>query len=349
MKSITCSFFRSLLLGIACQQRRAVICLFVTVLSTTLAHAESGIERTTAATSPRGTFRIEEERGRDEGRAADVWITTAWIVPASEPTKRVRLGDTYDDSTGRSFHISPDEQWVFATVHIHSQLGGAILYRRKADLQFHLVMADDMEGIYDGPEWKFPANDKPASDRKQGGESDESLSSYGGYQGFIAWSADSARLLVVDVDRERSQKRQERIHHLHYFYCNLRRGTLEHTDYLRTLDCTLRGDDAIKNYVWPASAEPLDPLPPEAQIRGRYEAADRQLNKIYNAVLEREGPEERQKSKQYQRIWLKARDDGAEKFAATGSKAERPSRRLQYLADATQARVRDLEHQLKLQ
>jgi hypothetical protein len=297
-------------------------------------------------TSPRGTFRIEEERARGEGRAADDWITTAWVVPAAEPAKRVRLGDPYDDSTGRSFHISPDEQWIFATVHVHSQMRGAILYRRKADLQFELVMADDMEGIYDGPEWKFPADDRPVTNGEPTGEIEASFC--GAFQDFVAWSADSRRLLVEKRIHERTEKSpHEDIWYLHYFYYNLRSGMREHTDYLRTLNRTLRGNDAVTSHIRPASAEPLDPLPPEAQIRGRYEAADRQLNKMYNAVLEREKPEDREETQKYQRIWLEARDAGAKAFSATGSKAEQARRNLQYLADATESRVSELERHLQ--
>jgi uncharacterized protein YecT (DUF1311 family) len=63
--------------------------------------------------------------------------------------------------------------------------------------------------------------------------------------------------------------------------------------------------------------------------------------------MKREQPEQdKQNHRDYQRVWLKARDKGAEAFAVMGPKADRERRRLEYMADATEARVRELEHNL---
>jgi uncharacterized protein YecT (DUF1311 family) len=120
-------------------------------------------------------------------------------------------------------------------------------------------------------------------------------------------------------------------------------GKLEHTKYLRTLTRTLRSEEAEK-YVVPGFAEPLDPLQPEKEILARYKAAERRLNKSFPAVLDLETSEkEKAEDRDYQRLWLKARDSGAEAFAALRSKEQRRCRKLQYLADATENRARDLE------
>src|SRR5207247_6954477 len=95
-------------------------------------------------------------------------------------------------------------------------------------------------------------------------------------------------------------------------------------------------------------AEPLDALPLEKELRDRYEAAEGRLNKAYPAFLERaEDEKEKQDRRDYQRLWLKARESGAETFAAMGSKAERSREKLLYLADATENRAHELEEYLE--
>jgi lysozyme inhibitor LprI len=139
----------------------------------------------------------------------------------------------------------------------------------------------------------------------------------------------------------------ERVVSLDFFYFNLRRGKLEYTKYLRTLLRTFRDEEAEK-YVVPGFAEPLDPLRPEKEILARYEAAERRLDKRFGAVLQlKTSEEEKRQLRDYQRLWLKARDAGAEAFAATESKAEEARHKLQYLADATESRVSELERYLK--
>src|SRR5882724_580872 len=71
---------------------------------------------------------------------------------------------------------------------------------------------------------------------------------------------------------------------------------------------------------------------------------ERRLNKSFPAVMELQtSQEEKRECRNYQRLWLKARDSGAEAFAALGSKEQLRCRKLQYLADATENRARDLE------
>ena len=120
------------------------------------ANAESVV----VLTSPRGTFRIEEQRRQGEGKMTDTWIITAWIVATADPAERLRLGGPYDDDSRRSYFISPDEKWICATVHVHSKMQGVILYRRKTGFQFELVTTDDIEDGVDQPHWVFRARDE---------------------------------------------------------------------------------------------------------------------------------------------------------------------------------------------
>jgi uncharacterized protein YecT (DUF1311 family) len=97
----------------------------------------------------------------------------------------------------------------------------------------------------------------------------------------------------------------------------------------------------------PAFAEPFDALPAKKELRERYEAGEQRLNKAYPAFLERAKDEkEKQDRRRYQQLWLKARESGAEVFAAMGSNAERSRRKLLYLGDATQNRAHELEEYL---
>jgi Lysozyme inhibitor LprI len=305
----------------------------------TFAQAESEVEVEDVTSSPRGTFRIEQQRQEGEGKWQGTFVTNAWIIPTADPPKRVQLGEPYDDSKGRYFFISPDEQWICATVHEHSQLQSVMLYRRKTGLQFECVATEDSEGGGADLSWKYNSQDEPPTNP---GEATGRV-----YNHFVAWSADSARLLVQKRVEEHDEKTHENFWSYHYFYFNLRSGKLEDTNYLRTLDRTFRGDNELRKYVVPAFAEPVDPLPTEKQLGARYQAAEGRLNEIFPSVMEREkSKENKQERRDYERLWLKARDKGAEAVAGMGPKAERQRRRLAYMADVTEARVRELEHDL---
>lgn len=274
--------------------------------------------------SPLGTFRIEEESGK------------AWIIPTAEPAKRVALGDK---SGMGPFFISPDEQWICAKLHSHSQLDGVMLYRRKDDFQFELVTTDECEMGDEAPDWQFDSGDRFV-------DTSDWQDIAGVHDYFVAWSADSARLLVEKRTPGRNATKEPVVCR-DFFYFNLRRGKLEHTKYLQTLSRIFRGEEA-KKHVVPGFAEPVDPLRPEKEILARYEAAEARLNKSFPAVMELQtSEEEKGEFRDYQRLWLKARDSGAEAFAGLGSKDQRRSRKLQYLADATENRARDLEKYLQ--
>jgi hypothetical protein len=312
-------------------------------LCVAFAYAETDVQIESVSTSPRGTFRIERQGKQDDkgGRA-----TTFWITPVADPNQRVRLDETSDDPNNWNFFISPDEQWICTTLHEHSQLQSLSLYQRKTGLQFDRVAAIDEEG--EGDSWHFDKDDRFAL------KSDQEANETGRvYNFFVAWSSDSARLLVQRRSQlEAKGKDGSYPWRRHYFYFNLRRGKLEHTPYLLTLNRAFRHyDSEQKKDVVPDFAEPLDPLPPENELQQRYEAAERRLSKVYPAYLtqaddEIQNPNEKRDRLRYQQLWLKARESGAASFAAMGSKAERQRQKLLYLADATENRAHEMEDYL---
>jgi hypothetical protein len=257
-------------------------------------------------------------------------------VPTAAPEKRVKLEEPYGDENSRTFHISPDEQWIFAIVHVHSHLEGSILFRRKSDFSFEKVAVDDESD--DGPHWKWDGAEEAIPD-------DELDDSDRSYTRFVAWSPDSARLMV-------KLSTGQRIRRDDYFYYNLRRGVRERTPYLRSLKSVVKQGAPVKEPRLAASAEPLDPLPPQAQLRARYEAAELQLKKALSdcTKISEQLNDAKTKTKELQTdqsTWLRAREAGAEAFSTTGSKSERPSRRQQFLIDATEQHVRSLQFRAK--
>ncbi len=311
-------------------------------LCVTFAYGESDVRIENVASSPRGTFRIEQEGKRDN---KGNWATTFWITPGTDPKQRVRLDVTFNEPDDLHFFISPDEEWICTTVHEHSQLQSLSLYQRKAGLQFDRVATMNEEE--EGDAWHFDKDDRFATKGDQEANETGRVYNY-----FVAWSSDSARLFVERRSQFEAKKDGKYLWRRDYFYFNLRRGKLEHTQYLSTLNRAFRHyDSEQKKDVVPAFAEPLDPLAPEKELRDRYDAAERRLNKVYPAYLtqahdEIQNPNEKQDRLRYQQLWLKARDSRAESFAAMGSKAERPRRKLLYLADTTDNLARELEEYL---
>jgi len=323
--------------------RRTRIAMAVVGLCVTFAYGESDVRIENVASSPRGTFRIEQEGKRDN---KGNWATTFWITHGTDPKERVRLDVTFNEPDDLHFFISPDEEWICTTVHEHSQLQSLSLYQRKAGLQFDRVATMNEEE--EGDAWHFDKDDRFATKGDQEANETGRVYNY-----FVAWSSDSARLLVERRSQLEAKKDGENLWRRDYFYFNLRRGKLEHTQYLLTLNRAFRRYDSKqkKDVAVPSFAEPLDALLPEKELRGRYDAAERKLNKVYPAYLtqaddEIQNPNEKRDRLRYQQLWLKARESGAESFAAMGSKAERQRRKLLYLADATENRAYELEDYL---
>jgi uncharacterized protein YecT (DUF1311 family) len=322
--------------------RNMHIAMTIVGLCVTCGYAGSDPQIENVANSPRGAFRIEREEKRDtKGNST----TTFWISPAADPNQRVRLDDTSDDGNAWHFFISPDEQWICATIHEHSQLNSLRLYQRKTGFQFDRVSA--MEEQEEGDGWHFDKDDRFAL------KGDQETNETGRvYNFFVAWSSDSARLLVQRRSQLEAKKDGKYLWRRDHFYFNLRQGKLEHTRYLLGVNRAFRQyDPEQKKDTVPDFAEPLDALPPEKELRGRYDAAEQRLNKVYPVYLkqaddETQNPNEKRDRLRYQQLWLKARESGADSFAAMGSKGERQRRKLLYLTDATENKAHELEDYL---
>lgn len=278
-------------------------------------------------TSPRGTFQIvqaEEELDRE------------WVVVAKDRTQRTALGGAHD-AQPHTYYVSPDERWIFAHVHMGSGMGAAKLLQRGEGVQFQPFRGG--EGWLDDPVWRFCRRASRSKPRNSGivGPGDE------GIIDFVAWSPDSARVLLA---LRAGEKRGKGIYMWHA-YLNVRTGKLELTDYLRAVnrDAARRWEDDELRAHWarPASAEPLDPLPPEAELQRRGEVADERLNQLYAKAMQAAKDDVKKMLRDEQRNWLVERAAGAKAYAAAGPKAEQSQRRRQFFVDATEARNRELE------
>jgi len=143
---------------------------------------------------------------------------------------------------------------------------------------------------------------------------------------FVSWSFDSARLLI-----ELRGGEDKREMHEGYVYFNLRTKNFEVSSYLRKLNKT-------KSNVL-ACAEPVDPLPDEAELKTKFDALDQQLNKRYAEVLAKTVKDRVSLVREAQRTWIKHRDDGAKFYVSLFPAAEKERRRLQFLCDVTAARI----------
>ena len=143
---------------------------------------------------------------------------------------------------------------------------------------------------------------------------------------FACWSLDSARVLIeLRGGEEKSSMRAGLL------YFNTRTGKFEMTDYVRKLN--KRKSDIL------GCAEPVDPLPGEAELKRRLDALDRQLNKRYAEVIAKTEKEQISNMREGQRDWIKHRDEGAKFYVSQFPSSVTERRRLQFVADVTAARL----------
>jgi lysozyme inhibitor LprI len=251
--------------------------------------------------SPNGAIRIERD-GED-----------AWLIYTKDPTQRAKMPPLEGTSpVDDEYHSSPNDEWIFGLRH-----GGSCL--RDGDL-FHRLVPDkiDMFESFNQAAWK---NAVKLGVFKR----DFSAEGFCAMTEFVSWSFDSARLLIELRGGEDKREKHEG-----YVYFNLRTKNFEVTDYLRKLNKT-------KAKVL-AAAEPIDPLPKEAELKTRLDGLDQQLNKKYADVLAQAG-EGVPLVREAQRNWIKHRDEGAKVYVSLFPATEKERRRLQFLGDVTAARI----------
>ena|SRR5437867_4106936 len=253
-------------------------------------------------TSPTGAIRIERD-GED-----------AWLISTKDPTQRAKMPPLEGISpVDDEFHFSPNDEWIFGLRH-----GGSCL--RDGDL-FHRLVPDkiDMFESFNEAAWKNAV--------KLGAfKRDFSAEGFCAMTEFVSWSFDSARLLI-----ELRGGEDKREMHQGYVYFNVRTKNFEITDYLRKLNKT--------KSKFLACAEPVDPLPNEAELKMKYDSLDRQLNEKYTQILAQADKDRIPVVREAQRDWIKHRDEGAKLYMSIFPAAEKERRRLQFFSDVTAARI----------
>lgn len=261
-------------------------------------------------TSPSGAFRVV--RVNVTPTSDDESGEKFWIVSTRDDSQRTKLYST-EITFPTAFYSASGEQWLFVESHQGSCLQRGDLYRRKDDDTFEAVPS------FSDRTWK---------DAVKLGAFKTNYSAEGmcAMIQFGCWSLDASRLLVVMLGGEDRRSTNEG-----YIYFNTRTKKFETTDYLRKLNKS-------KSEML-ACAEPVDPLPSEAELKTRFEALDQQLNKRYVEVIAKTDKERVSNVREAQRSWLQHRDDGAKFYVSLFSSAEKERRRLQFLCDVTAARI----------
>jgi hypothetical protein len=315
-----------------------------------------------AQTSPKGTFKIETVEKPAEDPTADPY-EQQYVVSTSDPNVREPLGEPRQAEPAR-YYISPDERWIFATIHFGSRMGGGELYKRGEGLKFGPVESKSFDELA----WRFFAEHE-----KLNPEELPFFQNHIGIIDFVAWSPDSTRLLVALRGGDFDENDPRRGIYLWYAYFNTRSGKLELTDYLRRLNKDawkrFRYEKVRADFGEAASAEPLGELPPEAESKKRYEAADRRVKELFGELVDMEEAllqqsthdeeasqtqretykEQLKSSRDLQRTWIKKREIGARVNADFGNKSTAPRRYWQYMADSTEAQANALKEQIEIE
>ncbi len=268
---------------------------------------------TPSATDPKSEIVAVSSSGlRVEQNGTEFWVTFSdgqrVKLPVTLPDDPEEIGNLPSE-----FHASPDENWIWAAHHIGSCMRGSELFHRTGPGKI-----DAVEKFHDHA-WEsavklglFPKNfsDEGACNMIE----------------FYAWSSDSARLLFSLRGGEEKRAMQER-----GIYFNTRTQQFELTDYVRRLNKT--------KSEMQAGAEPVDPLPAEAELKKRFDSLDQQLNVKYAEVLAKTAKDRVSVVRDAQRAWLKQRDAGEKFYVSLFPATEKPRRRLQFLADVTADRI----------
>jgi uncharacterized protein YecT (DUF1311 family) len=292
----------------------AKIGLLASLLLCLPAAAKPAEEPEVLATSRSGVFRIESKY--PDASAPDA-TGDIWVVSTKDPAQRAKLPKQSADSpTDDEFHFSPNEEWLFGSRHVGSGLRYGNIYHLMKPLRIEAV---GEQGSFNELVWEKCV--KLGALKK-----DYSAAGVYAMTAFANWSVDSSRILIRLCGGE-----EKRNMLCGFLYFNTRTNQFEVTDYSRKLN---------KAKPEPlACAEPVDPLPPEAELQQRFDTLDRELNKKYAEVLSKTDKDRVTLVRQAQREWLKKRDAGEKVYVDSFPPAEKTVRRLQYLGDVTAARI----------
>ena len=296
------------------RSRLATAAAFVALCLGCSAKARAEEQTEVLGTSPSGAFRIESKF--PEISAAEE-TADIWLISTKDPAQRAKLPKQAPDSpTDDEFHFSPNEEWLFGLRHVGSGLRYGNIYHLRNPLRIEVV----------GKEDSF--NDLIWKECVKLGALKRDYSAEGVYAmtAFAGWSVDSSRLLIRLCGGEKKGSML-----CGFLYFNTRTNKFEATDYSRKLS------KAKPEML--ACAEPIDPLPSEAELKKRFDALDQQLNKKYAEVLAQTDKDRVSLVREAQRKWLKERDAGEKFYLQLFPTADKASRRLQFLGDVTAARI----------
>jgi uncharacterized protein YecT (DUF1311 family) len=271
-------------------------------------------------TSPSGALGIETASKSGSG---DKQTEMTWVVLTKDPKQRAEKpnvgGELPDDD---EFHFSPDDRWLLGLRHGGSGLRDGTLYRILTPLKVELFTS------------KKSFTELAWANALKLGACKRDFSAEGLYamMFFSGWSDDSSRLLIYLRGGE--EKRDMNNERDGFVYFNTRSGKFELTDYLRKLNRSKA--DVV------ACAEPVDPLPSEADLKARLERLDSQLNETFGEVLAKISKENVSVIRDEERDWIKQRDQGVTLYVSLFPKEGRERRRLQFLGDSTATRIEDL-------
>src|SRR5262249_27360540 len=254
---------------------RVVLLLGSPVISFALAGAVED-EPEILYTSPNVACRID--RSGDE----------AWVTSNKDPVQRAELPplegiSSFDDE----FHASPNDEWIFGVRKMAHGFANGDLFHRVNPEKVEIAPTKEDQSFNDRV-WPFCVKQGALKANYSKEEDDADV----GMTFFVAWSLDSCRLLV----QLRGGDRHRTIHTC-YVYFNTRTKAFELTDYLRKLNKTK--SEAL------ACAEPVDPLPSEGELKAKFEALDRQLNKRYAEVITKTEKDQAPNVREAQRNWIK--------------------------------------------
>ncbi len=285
----------------------ALVGSFLISFSATMRAEENG---EVLYSSPSDAFRIERN-GED-----------AWVISTKDPTQRAKVPPLEGISpVDDEYHSSPNDEWLFGVRSMAHGFSNGDLFHR-VDPQHIKIAPTEKDQSFNDLVWPYCVK-QGALKANYSAEEDGADT---GLTDFVAWSFDSSRLLA----RLRGGDRHKMLHSC-YVYFNTRTNGFEMTDYLRKLNKTKSSGLAC--------AEPVDPLPGEADLKTRLDGLDRQLNKKYNEVIAQSEKDRISLVREGQRKWIKHRDEGAKLYVSLFPLAERERRRLQFLGDVAAARI----------
>jgi uncharacterized protein YecT (DUF1311 family) len=265
-------------------------------------------------TSPSGAFRIES---KFPDQSADDAMADIWVVSTKDLAQRAKLPkQSVDSPTDDEFHFSPNEEWLFGTRHVGSGLRYGNIYHLMKPLRIEVV---GKQGAFNELVWEQGVKLRAL-------KMDYSAAGVYAMTAFGNWSLDSSRLLIRLCGGEKKGSML-----CGFFYFNTRTNKFEATDYSRKMSRAKRGPLAC--------AEPIDSLPPEAELKLRFDTLDRELNKKYAEIIAKADKDRVPLLRDAQRDWLKERDAGEKLYLQLFPTADKASRRLQFLGDVTAARI----------